>query len=153
MLRWASGTLLAAALATAAQAALVDRVQIMRAGLWSQGDGSKPVFVKATEVIPAKIGTIFGIEWRPSGRASEGTAYLKIRWLYPPPGMQHPITRVRRESDAFDYPVTPGTRETTLLELNSEAMLLPGKWTLEISDASRVLARQEFTLTTASAAR
>jgi hypothetical protein len=130
-----------------AQAAWVERVQVLRAGLWLPGDGGRPVFARATEFIPAKVGTLFGIEWRPTGRASDGNPSLKIRWLYPAPGLQHPVTRARRTLDEFDYTVTPGARETTLIELNSEAMLLPGKWTVEIGDASRVLARREFSVT------
>lgn len=131
----------------AAHAASVDRVQILRAGLWQSGEGGRAVFARATDVIPAKIGTLFGIEWRPMGKASDGATSLKIRWLYPAPGLQHPVTRARRTSDEFDYAVTMGARETTVLELNSAAMLLPGKWVVEISDTSRVLARQEFSLT------
>lgn len=141
------GAVCAIAGAAAAHAASVERVQVLRAGLWLPGDGNRPVFARTTDVIPAKVGTVFGIEWRPSGRANEGAATLKIRWLYPAPGLQHPVTRVRRTSDEFDYPVTPGARETTVLELNSEAMLLPGKWSVEISDAARVLARHDFSLT------
>lgn len=137
---------LLAALA-AVQAAFVDRVQILRAGLWLSGNGGQLTFSRVTEVIPARVGTVFGVEWRPLGRASDGATTLKIRWLYPAPGLQHPVTRARRTSDEFDYAVTPGARETTVIELNSEAMLLPGKWTLEIGDATRVLARQEFSLT------
>lgn len=130
----------------AAHAATVERVQVLRAGLWLPGDGTRPVFARATDAIPAKLGTLFGIEWRPVGRPSDGATTLKIRWLYPAPGLQHPVTRARRTSDEFDYAVTPGARETTVLELNSEAMLLPGKWTVEIGDATRVLARHEFSL-------
>lgn len=132
--------------AVAVEAASVDRVQVLRAGLWLPGEGGRPAFSRVTDVIPAKIGTVFGIEWRPFGRGSDSATTLKIRWLYPAPGLQHPVTRARRTSDEFDYPVTPGARETTVVELNSAAMLLPGKWSIEISDATRVLARHEFSL-------
>lgn len=132
--------------AIAADAAPVDRVQILRAGLWQFGDGTRPVFARVTDVIPAKVGTLFGIEWRPSGKAGDGNTSLKIRWLYPAPGLQHPVTRARRTTDEFDYAVTMGAREVTVIELNSAAMLLPGKWVVEIADATRVLARHEFSL-------
>lgn len=128
------------------QAASVDRVQILRAGLWLSGNGGQLAFSRVTDVVPARIGTVFGIEWRPMGKATDTATTLKIRWLYPAPGLQHPITRARRTSDEFDYAVTPGSRETTVIELNSEAMLLPGKWAVEINDATRVLARHEFSL-------
>ena len=141
------GALLSMAVIAVAHAASVDRVQIVRAGLWNPGDGARPAFVRVTDTVPAKVGTIFGIEWRPLGRGGDGASNVKVRWLYPPPGLQHPVTRVRRNSDEFDYPVTMGAREVTVIELNSEAMLLPGKWVVEINDAARPLARQEFTLT------
>lgn len=139
-------TVICSLLVLAEASAAVDRVQVLRAGVWLPGEGGRPVFSRVTDVVPAKIGTLFGIEWRPSGRAADGTPTLKVRWLYPAPGLQHPVTRARRTSDEFDYAVTPGARETTVIELNSEAMLLPGKWTIEIGDATRVLARHEFTL-------
>lgn len=132
--------------ALAAAHAAVDRVQILRAGLWLSGDGGRLAFSRVTDTIPARIGTVFGIEWRPIGKANDSAATLKIRWFYPAPGLQHPVTRARRTSDEFEYAVTPGARETTVIELNSEAMLLPGKWAVEIADATRVLARQEFSL-------
>jgi hypothetical protein len=130
----------------AVQAATIERVQILRAGLWLTGTNGQLAFSRAPDVISARVGTVFGVEWRPTGRASDSSATLKIRWLYPAPGLPHPVTRARRTSDEFDYAVTPGTREITVIELNSEAMLLAGKWTLEIGDATRVLARYEFTL-------
>lgn len=129
----------------AVHAASIERVQIIRAGLWTSAD-AQLAFSRVADVVPGKLGTIFGIEWRPLGKTGSGSASLKIRWLYPPPGLQHPITRARRSMDEFDYPVTPGGREVTVIELNSDAMILPGKWSVEIADAERVLARQEFTV-------
>lgn len=130
-----------------AQSATVDRIQFVRAGLWTQPDGGgRPVFARATDAIPAKLGTIFGVEWRATGRPNEGTANVKIRWLYPEPGMRHPVTRNHRRSDEFNYPVAVGSREITFLELHSDYMLIPGKWVLEIGDSESPLLRHEFTL-------
>jgi hypothetical protein len=60
--------------------------------------------------------------------------------------MAHPVTRALRTFDEFDYDVTLGARTVTYLELHSEYMLLPGKWSLEVRDGSRTLLRHEFTL-------
>lgn len=139
-------TVLAAVNFAFAQGAVVERAQHIRSGTWREGPGGAMEFEQATNVVRARIGTLFGSEWRAVGRPPDGLATLKIRWQYPEPGMAHPVTRALRTFDEFDYDVTLGARTVTYLELHSDYMLLPGKWALEVRDGGRTLLRHEFTL-------
>lgn len=125
------------------QTGVVERVQVIRAGLWTLRDGV-PQFVRATTTVPAAVGSLFGVEWRTLGAPPDATATVKLRWLYPEPGMRHPVTRAYRKSDEFEYAVAVGGREITYLELSSKDMIIPGTWVLEIGEAAQPLLRQEF---------
>lgn len=130
-----------------AQTAIVDRVQIVRVGTWTLGDGDKLIPERVTEIVPAKIGSVFGVEWRAVGRPVTGTATVKVRWSYPEPGMRHPVTRNLRPSDEFDFDVGIGAQTLTYLELHSGYMVIPGTWVLEIGQRGQTLLRQEFKMT------
>ena len=138
--------LLAAIGLALAQGAGVERIQLIRAGIWREAAGGTLELEQATHVIRARIGTLFGSEWRAFGRPQGASVTLKVRWQYPEPGMIHPVTRALRTSDEFDYDVAIGARTVTYLELHSDYMLLPGKWALEVQDGDHTLLRQEFTL-------
>lgn len=133
--------------AARAQTGVVDRIQIVRVGTWTVGDGDKLVPARVTEIVPAQIGSVFGVEWRAIGRPLDGTATVKVRWIYPEPGMRHPVTRSLRASDEYDFDVGIGAQTVTYLELHSGYMVIPGKWVLEIGQRGQTLLRQEFKMT------
>lgn len=127
----------------AGQEGVVERIQVIRTGLWTMQNGV-PQFTRATTTVPAAVGALFGVEWRTFGAPVDATATLKLRWLYPDPGLRHPVTRTYRKSDEFEYAVAVGGREITYLELSTTDMIVPGKWVLEIGAAGQPLLRQEF---------
>lgn len=139
--------LLVATTLALAQGAGVERIQLIRSGIWKEAAGGALEFEQATNIVRARLGLLFGSEWRALGRPQDASVTLKVRWQYPEPGMMHPVTRALRMSDEFDYDTALGARAVTYLELHSDYMLLPGKWALELRDGPRTLLRQEFTLT------
>ncbi|MDX2203541.1 MAG: DUF3859 domain-containing protein [Hyphomicrobiaceae bacterium] len=132
--------------AAQAQTGVVERVQLVRAGIWIQNPDDSLAPARATDTVPARVGTIFGIEWRAYGRPANGVATVKVKWIYPPPGLRHPVKRSFQATEEFDYDVAFGARNTTYVELHSDYQLIPGSWVLEIAQASQPLLRQEFKL-------
>ena len=129
-----------------AQIGVVERVQLVRAGTWTLGSDDSVTIAKPGDTAPARIGTVFGVEWRAYGRPASSTATVKVKWTYPAPGMRHPVKRSFQAFEEFDYDVAFGARNVTYVELHSDYLVIPGTWVLEIAQTSQVLLRQEFTL-------
>lgn len=129
-----------------AQIGVVERVQLVRAGTWTLGADDTVTIAKPGDTAPARLGTVFGIEWRAYGRPANGMATVKIKWTYPAPGMRHPVKRSFQASEEFAYDVAFGARNVTYVELHSDYLVIPGTWVLEIAQTSQPLLRQEFML-------
>ena len=156
--------LLVAGLSSAdAQSGRIDRFDRIKAGIMKyeslsstvndnistgkivRGQGIK--IVDVTRNIPAKDGTLFGVEVAVVGGPKGSKAPVKILWRYPQPGLKSPTTGTTKFTDEYVDTVTIGNTFEFHWSLGAEWTLVPGTWTLEVSQDDRKLLVQDFVLT------
>ncbi len=164
ILTWlVSAALFCMASAAIAQDARVERIDILKTGIMkmegelkrnpdatiSTGErlaAKKLRIVEATSVVPAKVDTAFGVEIRIVGKPAGRKARLKIVWLYPQPGLKNPDTGTAKMRDEYEDEQILDTTTSYFWQLGSSWALVPGKWTLEIWQGDRRLAKHDFAL-------
>jgi hypothetical protein len=145
-----------------AQAPHVDRLDSVRAGIFSYDkltasegkDISTGKFVAAsglrikqvTRNIPAELKTVFGIELRVVGSPNGKKAPITILWRYPDPGIKNPDTGTTKFFDEYVSYETIGKMTTFYWTLGNDYVLIPGKWVIELRQGDRKLLAQEFIL-------
>jgi hypothetical protein len=152
-----------AASAAHAQRARIDRVEVLRPGIYEQTGAQTRIRddnisvgqrtemrtrnVKVTTVIPARDRTVFGAEFSIIGWPNGTRVPLKVVWRYPSPGIIDPRTSIAKMIDEYiDDSATIGTQHTWYWQLGGPETLLPGVWTIELWDGNRMLVSQDFTL-------
>ncbi len=140
--------------------ARLDSIELVRAGFFKAAslggkkddaistgefvEAKKLRFDRPSTVIPAKVDTLFGVEVRGRGRPNGGNATVRVRWLYPPPGIKNPATGQYRLKDEFDSGFTIGKVEQFFWSLGDEFVLVPGPWVLELWQGETLLFVQQF---------
>ncbi|MDE2018105.1 MAG: DUF3859 domain-containing protein [Hyphomicrobiales bacterium] len=159
---WTATAFLAAAVAPAsAQAARVDRVQVVEYGIYtatvtskvaSPGTSSGTISLlgdirhaTTTTRIPVQMGEHFGYRYRVFGAPVGALADLTFVTVFPAPGLKKPGAAPKR-SDTYVAAKRIGAVSYTGYTLDHPWELLPGTWTFQIWDGGRKLAERKFTL-------
>jgi len=155
--------ILVAGLATAQAQVRVDSVDVLAAGIFkleskpkrtanseiSSGEINEAdaTLISRTAVIPAKLGTAFGVDLMIRGAPPGHMAPFRVVWRYPQPGLLNPNTgKTTLVDDYIDNRIL-GAESKLYWILGAEWALVPGTWTFEIWYEDRMLASQSFTLT------
>lgn len=102
---------------------------------------------KRTTTIPLSKGVNFGFEYIALGKPLGEKATLHFVVVYPPPGLRKPGSSTPLARDEYDEKVLVGVKKRfDGYELDNDWELVPGQWTLEITNGSKTLASETFTL-------
>ncbi len=148
--------------AALAEDARVDGIEIVGKGIYEVHTGavtkdpSAPTgeikapdtftLVEATDAIPARIGTEFGVEYRPTGVPDGTEATLSFVFVYPSPGIADPASAKPILSDRFERKKKIGAVNYLGYGFENDWELVPGTWTMEIWSGDQKLASENFTV-------
>jgi hypothetical protein len=145
-----------------AQQPRIDGADLIEFGLYeSKRTGDKPdagtpsgsthivaevAFYEATNRVPARLGTRFGIRYRIVGEPAGAQVPIRVVWRLPAPGLRNPTSgNVYRES-VSDFAVPIGQAWMRGYGFDSNWELVPGDWTLELWSGARKLLTKTFTV-------
>jgi Domain of unknown function (DUF3859) len=151
--------LLLAAGAARGQTAEVDRLEVIDFGTYKAEPGSKRKnanglkttvtpgveHLETTAIIPARIGTSFGIRYKVVGDPDKAEVTLRKVISFPPPGLQPSRGKFVPQSES-KVETMIGETVADLYTLEDIFELVPGVWTVELWDGDRKLLTQSFTL-------
>lgn len=80
------------------------------------------------------------------GKPAGAKAPIKVIWRYPQPGLKNPATGTTKFSDEYMDSRPLGESPVFYWNLAEEWTLVPGLWTLELSQDGRTLLVQDFVL-------
>jgi hypothetical protein len=167
-MRWIAIALLAGLAACAADTTGgkgVRDVEIVEAGIYAvpAGARSTPVGLceslslpnrtdvsisaqERTTRIPARLGTMFGVKFRPVGAMPDGVTNFRVLWRAPDPGIPDAVTGKPRRDDGCAYAYRMGVTTFQGFRFERPAELIPGAWALEIWHGDRKLLAYGFTV-------
>ncbi len=141
----------------------VRDVEIVEAGIYlvPQGARSTPVglceslsepdhadvnisALEQTTRIPARLGTMFGVKFRPVGTPPDGVTNFRVLWRTPDPGIPDAVTGRPRRDDGCAYAYRMGVTTFHGFRFERPAELVPGAWALEIWHGDRKLLAYGF---------
>jgi len=147
--------------AAEAQAPKVDRIDVIEAGIYqvvvksNLADPKVPSgtrqnlngakLVKATNTIPAVLGTRFGFRFKIVGEPTGGPVALKWVIRFPPPGIRNERNQLQRSYEE-NIATAIGTEEYRDALFDSPSDLVPGVWTMEVWSGNQKMAQQQFTV-------
>ena len=99
-----------------------------------------------TTRIPAKLGTAFGVKFRPVGTAPNGVSTFRVLWRAPDPGIPDAVTGKPHRDDGCAYAYRTGVTTFQGFRFERPAELIPGAWALEIWNEDRKLLAYGFTV-------
>jgi hypothetical protein len=146
--------------AAQAQAPQIDRLEVIDFGTYKVERGSttkspqgiktaplkrQPERLEWRTIIPAQIGTTFGLRYKVIGTPPDAEVTIKKIISFPPPGLRPSpgelLPRVESEEQT-----RIGETVGALYTLDDRFELVPGIWTFELWDGDRKLLTQSFTL-------
>jgi hypothetical protein len=102
--------------------------------------------LKQTDIIVAKIGVEFGIEFRVSGvPATQKDVMVAVVTRFPPPGLTNSKGE-RFAEEKTNVRVVPGRREYEGYTFEEKWELAAGEWVFEVYFEGRKLAERRFTV-------
>ena len=110
-----------------------------------------PEFLAPPDQVRARVGTSIGIQVRIEGPEFLAMVPLRTRVTHPP--IVDPKTGKRTRVDEWDNPMNARFPRFTGWRFDNPWELVPGKWTITLLHEGRVIARQEFRVKVATAAR
>ncbi|HLA32446.1 MAG TPA: DUF3859 domain-containing protein [Pseudomonas sp.] len=97
--------------------------------------------IERTEVIPAKLGTKFGMRYSLAGKAADGAP---LTLLYLTPGVTTP-DGVRHDKFVVTQKLVPGAPQDVMaFEFSEPHEIVPGEWQFLVYQDDRKLAEQRF---------
>ena len=99
-----------------------------------------------TTRIPARLGTAFGVKFRPVGQVPGGVSTFRVLWRAPDPGIPDAVTGKPRRDDGCAYAYRMGVTTFQGFRFERPAELIPGAWALEIWNGDRKLLAYGFTV-------
>lgn len=99
-----------------------------------------------TTRIPARLGTLFGVKFRPVGTAPDGVTNFRVLWRTPDPGIPDAVTGKPRRDDGCAYAYRMGVTTFQGFRFERPAELVPGAWALEVWHGDRKLLAYGFTV-------
>jgi hypothetical protein len=146
--------------AAQAQAPEIERLEVVDFGTYKVERGSttknaegiktaplkrQPERLAWRTIIPAQIGTTFGLRYRVIGTPPDAEVTIRTVISFPAPGLQtsrgEHLSRVESEEQT-----RIGETVAALYTLDDRFELVPGIWTFELWDGDRKLLTQSFTL-------
>jgi hypothetical protein len=111
-------------------------------------DSQNPALLTATTTVTGGTDLNFGMIFVATGKPQDGIAGIRVKWLYPAPGMINPATGVAKMLDEYPTAIKLGTATHLGWELRRDWQIVPGTWTLQIwtANGDRMLASQDFTM-------
>ncbi|WP_347904850.1 DUF3859 domain-containing protein [Pseudomonas purpurea] len=99
--------------------------------------------IQATEVIPGKLGTKFGLRYQLSGKVADGQP---LTLLYFTPGIRSP-DGVRHDKLEVTQKLVPGAPQDVMAyEFTERYEVVPGEWRFMVFQGDRLLTEQRFTV-------
>lgn len=99
-----------------------------------------------TSRIPARLGTMFGVKFKPVGTVPDGVTNFRVLWRAPDPGIADAVTGKPRRDDGCAYAYRMGVTTFHGFRFERPAELVPGTWALEIWHGDRKLLAYGFTV-------
>jgi hypothetical protein len=147
----------------AADAATVERADVVDKGIYAIVEGEKTpdantptgtvtaveseTLIAATDTVAGKVGTEFGFRYVVVGEPKGEAVRLEIVITYPPPGLKGP-------GDGAPAPETRYARDKAIGEtiycgygFENDWEIVPGKWTFAVWHDGKKLAEESFTVT------
>jgi hypothetical protein len=111
-------------------------------------DSQNPELLTATTTVTGSTDLNFGMIFVATGKPKDGIARIRVKWLYPAPGMINPATGAAKELDEYPTAIKLGTPTHLGWEVRKDWQIVPGTWTLQIwtANGDRMLASQDFTM-------
>jgi Domain of unknown function (DUF3859) len=154
--------LLVGASACHAQAARVDRIDILDAGTIvakvvrryhtpATATGTHQIvraitFTKSTTRVPAKMGVRFGFRYKVIGAPAGKAVTLRVVTRFPPQGLRNPAKQTNSHRDEYTRTANIGKPAVDGYAINHSWERVHGRWTFEIWYGRRKLAEKSFTL-------
>jgi len=144
-----------------AQAAQIDRVELTGYGILTNtghtrigvGTGGIPHNITrgdhietTTNIIPACLGTGFGVRFRIIGAPTGELADIVAVWRFPKPGLAVPGSAEPVLADQYAERHHIGGQSYQSYEFDNRWELVPGTWSLEVWSKNRRLASHDFTV-------
>ncbi|UVM48847.1 DUF3859 domain-containing protein [Pseudomonas sp. B21-015] len=99
--------------------------------------------IQQTEIVPAKLGTKFGMRYQLAGKVAEGEP---LTLLYFTPGIRTP-DGVRHDKLEVIQKLVPGAPlDLMAFEFTESHEVVPGEWRFMVFQGDRLLAQQRFTV-------
>lgn len=99
--------------------------------------------IQATQTVPAKLGTKFGIRYQLAGKTAEGQP---LTLLYFTPGIRTP-DGVRHDKLEVVQKLLPGAPQDVMAyEFTESHEVVPGEWRFMVFQGDRLLTQQSFTV-------
>lgn len=108
-------------------------------------EGMPLELAKATLQVPARLGTMFGVQFKIEGVPAGQTVTLRAVWR-PPVPLHDPKTGREYPRIDDEFVVKPGVGTVRAYSLDNEWELVPGKWTVDILHGERRLFGETFTV-------
>ena len=109
-------------------------------------ENARMTLTQATLRIPARLGTLFGVEFKivslPAGQA----VALHEVWHPPAPGLHDPKTGKDYREIYDDFLGTAGVNIVRAYSFDNDWETVPGDWTIEVWDGQRLILSETFTV-------
>lgn len=99
--------------------------------------------IEQTEVVPAKLGTKFGLRYQLAGKVADG---VPLTLLYFTPGIRTPDGQ-RHDKFEVTQKLVPGAPQDVMAyEFTESHEVVPGEWRFMVFQGDRLLTQQRFTV-------
>jgi hypothetical protein len=145
-----------------AQRAKLERIEVLRSGLYSGSIGRQesspgsptgkaamidsPSFYVDEARVPAQIGIRFGFEYRVLGSPTGREVRLRGVWHIPAPGITNPTNGNTYRESARDFTVRIGDTHVHGYGFDQPWEIVEGDWVLEIWQGETALASRTFSV-------
>lgn len=99
--------------------------------------------IQTTEVVPARLGSKFGIRYRLEGKTAEDTP---LTLLYFTPGIVTPDGKRHDKFEVVQKLVPGAPMDVMAYEITEHHEAVPGKWHFMVFQGDRLLAEKQFTV-------
>jgi len=115
-------------------------------GLRRVGKGGSPELLQSTNRVPANPHVEFGFVFRLQGEPKGVEVPIQVVYLYPSGGLKPPDSKQPIYRSTYTHAYSIGDFHYVGYTLEKEWELVPGKWTVQMWFANRLIVRQSFHL-------
>lgn len=99
--------------------------------------------IQTTDVVPAKLGSKFGIRYRLDGKVADDTP---LTLLYFTPGIVTPDGKRHDKFEVIQKLVPGAPMDVMAYEFTEHHEVIPGEWRFMVFQGDRLLAEKQFTV-------